>query len=157
MYINSAIRSRDLPGVALLRDFKEDDLGGRLGVDEVEQVADPLVADLLLEEVGELAAENRAVLQCVAEVLGERAFARPEEARHPDADAFVRIGWGLGDGLEELVVLFTDAVGGDVLGDFGMDRLLVGLIDLDDLLDLAAEVTCQQIANRLHAVTLPQP
>lgn len=49
-----------------------------------------------------------------------------------------------------MVVLFTDAVGGDVLCDFGMDRLLVRLIDLDNLLDLAAEVARQQFANGLH-------
>ena len=82
-----------------------------------------------------------AVLQGIAEVLGERAFARAEEAGDPDADAFVRVGRGLGDGLEQMGVLVPDAVGGDVLGDLGVDRLLVGLIDLDDLLDLAAEVS----------------
>ena len=49
--------------------------------------------------------------------------------------------------LSRSVVLVTDAVGGDVFRDFGMDRLLVRLIDLDDLLDLAAEVSCQQVAN----------
>ena len=52
------------------------------------------------------------------------------------------------------MVLFTDTVGGDVFRDFSMDRLLVRLIDLDDLFDLAAEITCQQIANCLHLVTL---
>ena len=63
----------------------------------------------------------------------------------------------LGDGLEQFVVLVPDAVGGDVLGDLGVDRLLVGLIDLDDLLDLAAEVPVQQVADVLHGVTSPQP
>ena len=104
-----------------------------------------VVAQLLLEEIGEFAAENRAVFQGIAEVLGKRTFAGPEEARHPDAHAFVRIAGSLSNGFEEMVVLFTDTVGGDVFRDFIMDRLLVRLIDLDDLLDLAAEITCQQI------------
>ena len=85
-------------------------------------------------------AQDRVVLESIAEVLGERAFARAEEARDPDADALVRVGRGLGDGLEQMGVLVADAVGGDVLGDLGIDRLLVGLIDLDDLFDLAAEI-----------------
>ena len=43
--MNSAIRSVTLPGVPLLGDLEEDDLGGDLGVDEVEQVADPFVVE----------------------------------------------------------------------------------------------------------------
>jgi hypothetical protein len=52
----------------------------------------------------------------------------------------VKIGERLSDGLEQKVVLLANAVGADVLGNFRMDGLLVRLIDLDDLLDLAAEV-----------------
>src|SRR5205807_1048822 len=100
------------------------------------------IGQLLLEEISELAAENRAVFQCVAEVLGKRTLAGPEEARHPDSHAFVRIAGSLGDGFEEIVILFTDTIGGDVFRDFSMDRLLIRLIDLDDLLDLTAEITC---------------
>jgi len=37
----------------------------------------------------------------------------------------VRIAGSLGDGFEEIVVLFTDTLGGDVFRDFSMDRLLV--------------------------------
>jgi hypothetical protein len=142
----------DLPCVGLLRHFKEDDLCWRLGVDEVEQVAGAGIAQLLLEEISELAAENLAVFQCVAEVLGKRAFARPEEARHPDTHAFVRIAGSLSDGFEQIVVLFTDTIGGDVFRDFSMNGLLVRLIDLDDLFDLAAEIACQQIARRRYCL-----
>jgi hypothetical protein len=52
------------------------------------------------------------------------------------------------------VVLFTDTIGGDVFRDFRVNRLLVRLIDLDDFFDLAAEITCQQITNRLRLATL---
>ena len=48
------------------------------------------------------------------------------------------------------MVLVPDAVGGDVLGDLGVDRLLVGLVDLDDLLDLPVEVAFEQVANLGH-------
>ena len=47
--------------------------------------------------------------------------------------------------LSKIGVLLLDAVGGDVLGDFLVDGLLVRLIDLDDLFDPAAEVSGQQI------------
>jgi hypothetical protein len=80
------------------------------------------------------------VLKSVTEVLGEGAFPRSEEARYPDADTFVRFGGGVSDGPEQLVVLLTDAVRGDVFGDLVVDGLLVRLIDLDDLLNLTAEV-----------------
>ena len=66
----------------------------------------------------------------------------------------MRIAGSLSDGFEEIVVLLTDTIGGDVFRDFIMDRLLVRLIDLDDLFDLATEITCQQIANCLHSATL---
>jgi len=74
-------------------------------------------------------------------MLHIRAFAGPEEAGHPDADGLVGVIRGLGDGLEQVGVLVPDAVRGDVLVDLGEDGLLLGLIDLDDLLDPAAEVS----------------
>src|SRR5262249_25117709 len=74
-----------LAGVGFLRHFKENDLGGRLGVDEVKQVTDAAVPDLLLEEFSELASKHGAILKGVAEVLGKRAFTRTEKSRHPDA------------------------------------------------------------------------
>jgi hypothetical protein len=46
----------DLPGVGLLRNFKEDDLGRRFGVDEVEQVAGTLIFELVFEEISEFLA-----------------------------------------------------------------------------------------------------
>src|SRR5258708_2253264 len=83
---------------------------------------------------------------------GKRSLAGPKEARDPDAHAFVRFAGSLSDGFEEIVVLFTDTIGGGGFRGFSIGRLLVRLIDLDDLLDLAAEITCQQIANCLHLV-----
>jgi hypothetical protein len=80
-------------------------------VDEVEQVADARIFDLLLEQRRRIAPETLAVLQGVAEILGERTLAGAEKARYPDADAFMGIGGSLGDGLEQLVVLITNAVG----------------------------------------------
>jgi hypothetical protein len=87
---------RHLTGIALFGDLEENDFGGSLSVDEVEQVADTLVLDLLLEKIGEVLAQECLVLKREAEVLGEGAFPRPEEARYPDADTFIRIGRGVG-------------------------------------------------------------
>src|SRR5207248_531523 len=64
--------------------------------------------------------------------------------------AFMRIGWRFGDGLEEMVVLLTNAVRGDVLGNLGMNGLIVRLIDLDDLLDLSAEIAAQEFGDGFH-------
>ena len=145
---------RDFASVGLFCDFKENDLGGSLSVDEVEQITDGLVVQLFLKQVSELAADDCAILQGVAEVLCERTLAGAKETRYPHADAFSWIGGSLSDGFEELVVLCTDTIGSDVFRDFGVDRLLVRLIDLNDLFDLAAEVTSQQFANGLHVCVL---
>ena len=110
-----------------------------------------------MNSVGEVVAQDRAVLEGVAEVLGERTLARAEEARDPDADALVRLGRGLGDRLQQLGVLVPDAVGGDVLGDLGVDRLLVGLIDLDDLLDLAARGLVESRSPMVFIAITSQP
>ena len=79
MYISSAIRSVTLRVSRSLATSKRMTSRGKPGVDEVEKVADPLVVDLLLEERGELLAHAPWVLQGIAEVLGERAFAEPKK------------------------------------------------------------------------------
>ena len=150
----SAIRSVTLRVSApCRRHVEEDDLGGNLDVDRGRAGRPGGCRPICcLNRSCELRLADRAVLEGVAEVLGERAFARAEEAGDPDADALVRLGRGLGDGLEQGVVLVPDAVGGDVLGDLGVDRLLVGLVDLDDLLDLPRQVAGEQVADRRHGV-----
>src|SRR5262245_43415678 len=55
----------DLPSIRLFRHFKENDLGWRLGVDKIKQVADAVVFQLLFEEFGELFAEDRPILKGV--------------------------------------------------------------------------------------------
>ena len=52
----------------------------------------------------------------------------------------VGMGLGVGDGLQDLLVLVLDPVSGDVLGDLGVDGLLVLLVELDDLFDGLREV-----------------
>src|SRR3974390_2861331 len=104
----------------------------------------------MLEQIGEFAAQDRSLLKCIAEVLSKGTLAGTEKARHPDANALAWFTWSLGDGLEKSVVLFTNAVGGDVFRDLGIHRLLIRLIDLDDLLNLVGEITCEQVANRLN-------
>jgi hypothetical protein len=66
----------------------------------------------------------------------------------------VGIGGCLGDGFESIVVLLTNTVCGDVFRDFGINRMLIRLINLDDLLDLAAQVTGQQVTNGVYGDVL---
>jgi len=66
----------------------------------------------------------------------------------------VGIGRCLGDGFESIVVLLTNTVCGDVFRDFGINRMLIRLINLDDLLDLAAQVTGQQVTNGVYGDVL---
>src|SRR5439155_25550947 len=104
--------------IGLFRYFEEDDLGRSLCVNEIEQIANACVAELFLEQLGELAAEDLTVLQGVAEVLGERTFAGPKEPRYPHSHAFVRITRRLSNGFEEMMILFTNTIGRDVFRDF---------------------------------------
>ena len=50
------------------------------------------------------------------------------------------VGWCLSNGFEKFVILLTYALCSYVFGDLVMHRLLVGLINLYDLFDLAAEI-----------------
>ena len=52
------------------------------------------------------------------------------------------------------MVLLTNTVCGDVFRDFGINRMLIRLINLDDLLDLAAQVTGQQVTNGVYGDVL---
>ena len=126
--------------VLLLGDLEKYDLGRDLGVDQVEQIRNPFVIQLPLEEPRKVLTQNLRVLQSIAEVLGERTFARAEEARDPDAYALVRLSRCFGDSFEQHGILVPDAVRRYVLAHLRVDRLLVGLVDLDDLFDPLAQI-----------------
>jgi len=132
---------RHLASVALFGDLEEDDLAGKPGIDRIEQVSDALVRDLLLEHRGKPFAHDFGVLQGQTEVLGERAFPGAEEARDPHAELPLQVSGRFRYGLEKLGILVPNTVGGDVLGDLVMHGLLIRLIDLDDLFDLAFQVS----------------
>src|SRR5205823_695643 len=82
---------RHSPRVLLFGNVEEDDFGRESRVDEIEKVTDSFVVDLPLEERGKLLILHLVVLQRISEVLGERAFARAEEAGHPDTDGLAGI------------------------------------------------------------------
>lgn len=89
-------------------------------------------------------AQHLAIGEDVAQVFRERRFAGTEETGDPDANPFGGVRPRLVDRLQQITVVALDVVGGDVLGDFRGDELLVQLIELDDLLDLLTEVALQQ-------------
>jgi hypothetical protein len=131
----------DPAGVLFLGDVKENDFRREARGDEVKQIGHLGRIDLLLEEIGEWMSAHRCVLEGIAEVLGEGTLTRTEEARDPHTDALVWLGRCFGDRLQQHGVLIADAVGRDVFGDLRIDRLFVGLVDLDDLLDLPGQVS----------------
>jgi hypothetical protein len=116
---------------------------GTRAVMESKEVVHPLIIDLLLEQLGKSLPAYLSVFQGVAKILGKRTFPRAEKARNPDANALVRLCWGFGNRFEKLGVLIANAICGNIFCNFLIHRLLVGLIDLDDLLDLAIEIPCQ--------------
>jgi hypothetical protein len=91
--------------VEFFRDLEENDVRGSLGIDEVKQVTYKRVLNCLFEQFCELVAEEGLVLERVAKILGKRAFSRAKKARHPDADAFVHLGWSVSDRPEKFVVV----------------------------------------------------
>ena len=86
-----------------------------------------------------------AVFEREPEVLGEARLARAEEARDPDADALVRLVRRLRVALEDRREVRADRVGDDVLGELVAEDLLVGLVDLDDLFDVAVDVAREEV------------
>ena len=84
------------------------------------------------------------------EVLGERALARAVEPRHPDADLVLaaRLHRRL-HAVEQLPELLLDALGDDVLGDLGLQALLLRRAVGDDLLDRAVDVLAGSKSDRM--------
>src|ERR1039458_195759 len=85
-------------------------------------------------------AQDVTVLDRKAKHLGKARFARAEEAGDPDGDPFMRL-------LRSLLILFQHLhevllyrVRDNILANFGSDDVGVGLVDLDDLLDLPSDV-----------------
>ncbi len=93
--------------------------------------------------------QDIAIGEHVAQVLGEGGLTGSEEAGNPDADTLVGTGGRLGNGAQQIAVLILDAIGGDIFGKLGVDRMLIRLIDLNDLLDPLRQVAFQDILN-LH-------
>ena len=101
MYINSAIRSVTLRVSCSLAISKRMTSVGIRALMRSSRSLTRLSSICRLKRSAKSLAQHRVVLQGIAEVLGERAFARAEEARDPDADALVRLGRCLGDRLEQ--------------------------------------------------------
>jgi hypothetical protein len=137
-------------------DVEDDGLGGNALGDVAEQDLNPGIMAALGEELGGPVAQDVAVCQAKAEVLGEARLARAEEPGDPNGDALVRL---LPRGLvvvEHLAEVGADRVGDDVFGQLVADDRLVGLIDLNDLFDAAVDVASEQVLDGFgcHGSTL---
>src|SRR6266545_4850156 len=115
--------------------IEDDRLGGNLFVDVREQRLNFWIASTLAEELGCSVALDQAIFQRQPQHLGEAGFAGAEEARNPDADAFVRLIGRFAVAVENVSVVITDGIRNHIFFDFIADNLLVILVDLDDFFD----------------------
>lgn len=122
------------------RDVEDDRLGGYLLGDVAEQNLDLGIAGTLGEDPRRTFTDDRAVLEGETEVLRKARLTGTEEARYPDSDAFVGLLGRFPVALQDLCQVTTDGVGDHILGELVMDDLLVGLVNLDHLLDVAGDV-----------------
>jgi hypothetical protein len=103
-----------------------------------------VVASPLSEAVTGRLPVDDPVLNGQTEHLREAGLAGPEEARHPDGDAFVWLVRRLPVRVEDACVVTANGIGDDVLVDLVENALFVGLIDLDDLLDAPTDVVSEE-------------
>ena len=93
--------------------------------------------------------ENRRVRQQVTEHLRIGGLAGTEESAYPDVRDLARLEDRLLVGVEHLPEAVQDVIRCDVLIELKGDDVLVGEIDLDDLLDHAPDWTSKDVLD-LH-------
>ena len=123
-------------------------------LDALEENRAGVVAEPLREEVGGAVAGDRAVLEREARGTWRSSTSPSRRTGDPDADPLVRLVRRLRVALEDRAEVRADRVGGDVLGELVADDLLVGLIDLDDLFDVALDVACEEALDEVWLMHL---
>ena len=79
----------------------------------------------------------------------ETRLSGTEESRHPHRDSFMRLIGSFAIEIEDACVMGAYRVGNDILVDFVPEYLLVGLIDLDDLFNVAVNLVREKTPNKL--------
>src|SRR5262249_38105155 len=83
---------------------------------------------------GRLAAHGTTAYR-IANDFCKGGLPRAEKARHPYADALVRLTLGVSDGLVHGSEMIANRFGDHILLQFLQDCCLISLVDLDDFLD----------------------
>src|SRR5262249_9401158 len=117
--------------------------------DRLEQHGDRVVADPRGEQIGSAVAREHSILERETEVLGKARLTGSEEARYPDTDALVRLVRRFRVALEDRAVVRANGIGCDVLGELLTDELLIGLVALDDFLDVPLYVGCEEVFDQI--------
>ena len=125
---------------AIGRDVEDDGMRRDLLVDGFQDDFELWVTRACGKTARSRGAQDVTVLDRKAKHLGKARFARTEEAGDPDRDSFMGL-------LRSLLILFQHLhevllyrVRYHILVDFGGDDVGVGLVNLDDLLDLPSDV-----------------
>ena len=136
---------------AAIRGNIEDDGVGRDALrDALENDRELVVADAIREQLCGAGAAHILIIQSEAEHFRETRFARPEESGNPNGDTLVRFLRCLKVAFENLDVVLLNRLGGDVFADLLFDDVLIGLIDLDDLLDVTRDVAGKKFTDERH-------
>ena len=140
---------------ALARNIESHHIGGYLLVDVLEQDLNLVVAEPVPDQFCGAGVLNVGVGQCYTQHFGKAGLTRAEKPGGPHPDGLVGLIEGFVVFLEDFGEVAPDRCGRDVFLDLLLDHPLVGLVDLDDLLDVAADIVCKELAY-FHADWLPK-
>ena len=115
-------------------------MGWNFLVDGFQQHLKLVIAGTLCEALAGWNPCHRPVLDRKAEHLRETGLTGSEESRHPDGNTFVWFIGRLPVRVKNMGVVRPNSVSHDVLVDLVTQDIVIGLIDLDDLLDPTMDV-----------------
>ena len=132
-------------------DVEDDGVGGDALGDLLQQHLElGAVAAAGSKQLGRGRAADVAVGQGQSKDLGKAGLAGAEEPGDPDADALVGVGRRLVEPLQDPQVMVEDGIRDDVFLDLAAEDGVVGLVNLDDLLDGAVHLTGEQFLDAWH-------
>ena len=88
---------------------------------------------------------ERPVFDSQAKVLGKTGFTGAEKTGYPDADPLMGFFGGLPVTIKDALVMTADGLGKHIFLDLVLDQRFVGLVHLDDFLDVPVDLVGKQI------------